>query len=194
MTSIKLKGESLINSKSNKSGTFQFAASGTLLRAGLILVSRCPGHPCSGAVGPEPFIINLQIDGFQPDPSSPFEVKGDFIGTGVWQRLSGAILGAAFTTFLGPRGFSGPCQTVYTQDQILASDGSTLLAEVTGTRCETSTGAYWTIGVYSPLSGTGRVQAITGCTGPITMDARADGSTALFLAGIATGGGGHRQK
>jgi hypothetical protein len=142
--------------------------------------------------GPAPFTINVQIGGFQPDPSSPFQVKGDFIGTGVWQTLTAPLLGPPFTSISGASGFTGSCQSEYGQHQIVTSDGSSLIAEVTGIRCVTAPGAHRTFGMYSPVGGTGRFQGITGGAGPITIDARADGSTTLFIAGITTGGGGHR--
>jgi len=150
---------------------------------------------------PEPINIKVEIDGFQPDPSSPFEVTGDYVGTGVWQHLVGPLLGPLFTSIPGPSGFTGSCQSEYSQDQIFASDGSTLLVEVTGIRCETTPGTHRTFGAYSPVSGTGRFQVVTAGTGPITIDVHADGSSTLFIGGVlhcvhrinvgsATGGAG----
>jgi hypothetical protein len=74
---------------------------------------------------------------------------------------------------------------------ITTSDGSTITANVTGTRCVPNDSPGATVGVYSFIGGTGQFSWITHGSGPITIDARADGSTSLFIAGTVTGGGGH---
>jgi hypothetical protein len=169
---------------------FRIVAAGTLLLAVAVLIA--PAIHVRAQSTTQPLIFNIRVDGFQPDPSSPFEVQGDFIGAGVWQTLTAPLLGPPFTSISGPSGFTGSCQSEFGQHQIVTPDGSTLIAEVTGTRCVTAPGAHRTFGMYSPVGGTGRFQGITGGAGPITIDARADGSTTLFIAGITTGGGGHR--
>ena len=183
-----------MNFEKNKARKFSMAATSVLLAAAAALVVPAIGVEAQ-STAPQSLSVNVQIDGFQPDSSSPFVVKGDFIGQGIWQRLIGPVLGTPFTLIPGAAGFAGAtCQPEYSQDQIITSDGSTITANVTGTRCvpNDSPGAHTTAGIYSFIGGTGRFSWITQGAGPITIDARADGSTSLFIAGTVTGGGGHR--
>ena len=144
---------------------FRIVAAGTLLLAVAVLIA--PAIHVRAQSTTQPLIVNIRIDGFQPDLSSPFEVQGDFIGTGAWQTLTAPLLGPPFTSITGPSSFTGSCQSEYAQHQIVTSDGSTLIAEVTGIRCVTAPGAHRTFGMYSPVGGTGRFQGITGALVPL---------------------------
>jgi hypothetical protein len=183
-----------MNFEKNKTRKFSMAVTSLLLAATAALVLPTTNVRAQSST-PQPLLFNLQIDGFQSDSSSPFVVKGDPIGQGVWKHLIGPVLGTPFTLIPAAAGFAGAtCQPEYSQDQITTSDGSTITANVTGSRCvpNDSPGAHTTIGVYSIVGGTGQFDWVTHGVGPITIDARADGSTSLFIAGAYTGGGGHR--
>ena len=46
-----------------------------------------------------------------------------------------------------------------------------------------SPGAHITLGIYSPVGGTGRFQSPAHGTGPVTIDAHADGFVSLHIGG-----------
>jgi hypothetical protein len=134
----------------------------------------------------------IDISGFQANSSSPFLLKGNLIGVdgAIWARLAGPSLSPTFAFIPAISGampaFTGAgCEAEYTQDQIVENDGSTLTVNVFGTRCEpgSSPGAHSTIGVYSIISGTGRLQGVTTGTGEVAIDAHADGSGVIHIAG-----------
>lgn len=130
-------------------------------------------------------------NGFQASSSSEFVVQGDPIGNkATWQRTLGPALGSPFGMIPSLSTFSGAgCRAEYSQDQIVTANKSTLSIDVWGYRCEPydpaalAASAHATNGVYSIQSGTGDFQSITGGTGSIQIDARADGSTFLRISG-----------
>ena len=130
--------------------------------------------------------VKFDARGKQADSSSPFLIKVDEYGTGVWQRLVGPVLSPPFATIPSSDGFNGAdCEMEYTQDQILFDDGSTITFNVHGVRCEdtASPGAHVTTGNYSITAGTGRFSNDPGGTGTVSIDARADGSAAITITG-----------
>jgi hypothetical protein len=130
--------------------------------------------------------VQFDARGKQTDSSSPFLIKVDVYGTGVWQRLLGPVLSPTFATIPSSGGFDGAdCAMEYSQDQILFDDGSTITFDVHGVRCEdtASPGAHVTTGNYSIIAGTGRFSIDPGGTGTVSIDARADGSAAITITG-----------
>ena len=130
------------------------------------------------------------VFGFQADSSSPFQVTTT-LGNGVWEHLVGPVFGSTFAMIPSVSGFAGAgCQAEYSKDRIVFDQGDTITLNVFGTRCESydSPGAHKTFGSYSFVSGTGRFQDVPQIgTGPITIDARADGSTTLVAVGCTNG-------
>jgi hypothetical protein len=130
--------------------------------------------------------VQFDARGKQASSSSPFLIKVDIYGTGVWQRLIGPVLSPTFATISSSGGFEGAdCAMEYSQDQILFDDGSTITFDVHGVRCEdtASPGAHVTTGNYSIIAGTGRFSNDPGGTGTVSIDARADGSAAITITG-----------
>jgi len=130
----------------------------------------------------------FKVDGIQANSSSPFVVSGDYIGAGtVWKHMIGPVLSTtAFAMIPSAPGFGGAgCYAEYSQDQIVAQEGSTITVDVYGTRCEPygSSGAHNTFGVYSILGGTGQFQVVNAGCGTITINVRADGSANLRIDG-----------
>jgi hypothetical protein len=91
-----------MNSDKNRTLKFSIAATSMLLAAAAALVVPAIAVHAQSTT-PQPLSVNIQIDGFQPDSSSPFVVKGDFIGQGVWQRLVGPVLGTPSPQSPAPR-------------------------------------------------------------------------------------------
>jgi hypothetical protein len=130
--------------------------------------------------------VQFDARGKQANSSSPFLIKVDMYGTGVWQRLLGPVLSSTFATIPPSGGFDGAgCEMEYSQDQILFHDGSTITFNVHGVRCEdtASPGAHVTTGNYSIIAGTGRFSNDPGGTGTVSIDAHADGSAAITITG-----------
>ena len=173
-------------SKMKRSLWLVVMTSAMFIVAGVVVVLTAPVRAQGGAANFQNF-HELLFKGFQADSSSPFIVKGDLIGTGVWQRVVGPVLGAPYTAIPAAPGFGGAtCQAEYDRAVIVAEDGSTLTADVYGTRCQPvgSSIAHTMIGVYTPVEGTGRFQGATG-SGPVTITAYNDGSSVLALEGFA---------
>jgi hypothetical protein len=153
--------------------------------AGVLAVRAVSAAPMQGQ-GPLAGFHELLIKGYQANSTSPFYVQGDLVGRGLWKRTAGPSLGPP--VLLPPAGdfLGGASQAEYGQFVIIAEDGSTLTADVYGTR---STPAGSSIartmnGVYTPVSGTGRFEGISG-SGPVTITTYGDGSQALALVGFA---------
>ena len=130
--------------------------------------------------------VQFDARGKQANSSSPFLIKVDVYGTGVWQRLVGPVLSPTFATIPSSGGFDGAgCEMEYSQDQILFDDGSTITFNVHGVRCEdtASPGAHVTTGNYSIIAGTGRFSNDPGGTGTVSIDAHADGSAVITITG-----------
>ena len=135
--------------------------------------------------------VQFDARGKQANSSSPFYIKVDVYGTGVWQRLIDPVLSPTFATIPPSVGFGGAgCEMEYSQDQILFDDGSTITFNVHGVRCAdtASPGAHVTTGNYSIVAGTGRFSNDPGGTGTVSIDARADGSTLITITGGCTQG------
>lgn len=133
--------------------------------------------------------IQFVVSGFQADSSSPFLLQGDLVGEGaVWQHVTGPFLGGTLTVIPGaPPSFGGVgCRTEYSQDQIVAEDGSTLTFNVYGVRCEPygSPGAHTTSASYSLVGGTGRFKNATLGGGTVSIDGHADGSATIHIGGF----------
>jgi hypothetical protein len=174
-------------SKSTKSRQLIALLKGGLAVAAVVAVilvpaTRARAQANNGDLRSDEFIVY----GFQEDSSAPFLVTTT-LGDGVWQHLVGPVLGPTYTLIPSVPGFAGAgCQAEYSQDQIRFQDGSTIKVNVFGTRCESSDspGAHKTFGIYSLVSGTGRfANAPQLGTGPVTIDARTDGSTTLVILG-----------
>lgn len=130
--------------------------------------------------------VQFDARGKQANSSSPFLIKVDVYGTGVWERLVGPVLSPTFAAIPSYGGFEGAsCEMEYSEDQILFDDGSTITFNVHGVHCEdtASPGAHVTTGNYSIIAGTGRFSNDPGGTGTVSIDARADGSAAITITG-----------
>ncbi len=132
----------------------------------------------------------LELDGYQPDSSSPLIVQGEPVGeNAIWQRIVGPLLSDTFAEIPGassPTTFNGAvCRAKYSQAQIVGKDGSTLTVNVYGLRCEPSAGGHLMNGIYTIEGGTGRFEDVLGGTGSIQIDERSDGSVVLRVAGRA---------
>ena len=163
------------------------AVAGTLLALALVIV--VPAVRVRAQPKASPALVQFVVSGFQADSSSPFVLSGDQIGEGaVWQHLDGPFISNTLGLIPGaPETFGGVgCRAEYSQDQIVAKDGSTITVNVFGTRCQpySSPGAHTTNGSYSLIGGTGRFKDVTHGTGTVTIDANADGSTSLAIEGF----------
>jgi len=174
---------------------------GTLMQPRLVVL-RClltlaalvvvPGIPAQAQSGAAQSSIQFVVSGFQANSSSPFLLQGDLVGEGaVWQHVAGPFLGGTLTVISGaPPSFGGVgCRAEYSQDQIVAEDGSTLTFNVYGVHCEPygSPGAHTTSASYSLVGGTGRFKDATLGGGTVSIDVHADGSATIHIGGfIAT--------
>jgi hypothetical protein len=152
-----------------------------LTMAAFVIMSALPIHAQANQ-----YPVKLDARGKQDNSSSPFRIKVDQLGTGVWQHLVGPVLSPTFATIPASGGFGGSdCAMEYSQDQILFDDGSTITFNVHGVRCEdaASPGTHVTTGNYSIIAGTGRFSNDPGGTGTVSIDARADGSAAITITG-----------
>jgi hypothetical protein len=152
-----------------------------LTLAAFVCVSALPIHAQE-----KQYPVKLDARGKQDNGSSPFRIKVDQEGTGVWQHLVGPIVSGTFATIPPSGAFGGAgCAMEYSQDQILFDDGSTITFNLHGVRCEdtASPGAHVTTGNYSIIAGTGRFSNDPGGTGTVSIDARADGSAAITITG-----------
>ena len=177
--------------KTGKTLKFRFAAFASALLVAMVVIAvlavRVRAEP-NADLG----LREIVISGFQANSSSPFLLQGTLIGEGaIWTRIAGPSLSPAFALIPATSGatpaFTGAaCQAEYTQDQIVTQDGSSITVNVFGTRCEpdSSPGAHSTTGVYSFVSGKGRFQHVTGGTGPVAIDAHADGSAYIHIGGF----------
>jgi hypothetical protein len=172
----------------------------TSLVGSAVVRSRDAGGPSSKAFvvkkeDPEPRFKLLVASGFQANSSAPLVLEGEMLGdSAVWKRLTDPIFSNTFAMIPPAAGGSTPfdgagCVTEYFQAEIVTPDGSTLTGSVYGVRCEphgssgTPTGAHNTNGIYAITGGTGKFEDVTRGVGTISIDARADGSTILFLEG-----------
>jgi len=155
-----------------------------LLALVAVLVPRVQAQPESSDLAVDEFIVN----GVQASSSSPFLVKGNLIGNGVWQHVIGPLLSGTLGLIPGTApSFGGVgCQAEYSQDQIETQEGSVLTLNVYGVRCKpyATPGAYTTIAACSVAGGTGRFQDVTSGTGTVTIDSRADGSASIHIGGF----------
>ena len=173
------------------------AVAGTLLA--LALVIAVPAVSVRAQPKASPTQVQFVVSGFQADSSSPFVLSGDQIGEGaVWQHLDGPFISNTLGLIPGAaETFGGVgCRAEYSQDKIVAEDGSAITVNVFGTRCQpySSPGAHTTNGSYSFVEGTGRFKDFTHGTGTVTIDTDADGSAAIHIGGFlikraCTGGG-----
>ncbi|SPF43390.1 exported hypothetical protein [Candidatus Sulfopaludibacter sp. SbA4] len=163
--------------------------SGVLLAAAAVAVLpnlRVHAQPGAPLLTPHPFAFF----GYQANESAPFQVQGDLIGeNAVWQRLVGPILSSVFATIPPGTGFPGaPCQAEYSQDQIVAQDG-TIQLQVFGFRCTPSPDPnFKKTAVYSITGGTGKFLDIVCGTGSILFDHHADGSVRFVASGTEWNG------
>jgi hypothetical protein len=150
----------------------------------VLVPPRVQAQPESSDLAVDEFIVN----GVQASSSSPFLVKGNLIGNGVWQQVIGPVLSGTLGLIPGTApSFGGAgCQAEYSQGQIETQDGSVLTFNVYGVRCKpyATPGAYTTIGAYSVAGGTGRFRDVTSGTGTVTIDSRADGSASIHIGGF----------
>ena len=110
----------------------------------------------SGGQAGDSAIQTFQADGFQADPSSPLTLQGDLLGTNAtWQTLVGPVRSNSLATLpsVSAAYDGGGCVAEYSQNQIVADDGSTLTLSIYGLRCEpynpsaASAGAHTNIGM-----------------------------------------------
>jgi len=132
--------------------------------------------------------IQFVVSGFQANSTAPFLLQGDLVGEGaVWQRVAGPFLSGTLALIPGAPTFGGVgCRAEYSQDQIVAQDGSTITVNVHGVHCEPydTPGAHTTTGSYSLVGGTGRFKDATLGSGTVTIDAHADGSATIHIGGF----------
>ena len=167
--------------KITKALLFSSLGSVLLTATCLVIMSALPAHSQQNQ-----YPVRFDARGLQANSSSPFYIKVDVYGTGVWQRLIDPVLSPTFATIPSSGGFDGAgCEMEYSQDQILFDDGSTITFNVHGVRCEdtASPGAHVTTGNYSIIAGTGRFSNDPGGTGTVSIDAHADGSALISISG-----------
>lgn len=132
--------------------------------------------------------IRFEVSGFQTNSTAPFLLQGDLVGEGaVWQHVAGPFLSGTLTLIPGAPTFGGVgCRAEYSQDQIVAQDGSTLTVNVHGFHCEPydSPGAHTTTGSYSLVGGTGIFKDATLGGGTVSIDVHADGSATIHIGGF----------
>ena len=177
--------------------TSALLAVSSLVVSAVVRARDAGGRSSKGFVvkGEEPRFKLLVASGFQDNSSAPLILEGEMLGDGaVWKRLTDPIFSNTFAMIPPAAGGSTPfdgagCLTEYFQAEIVTSDGSTLTGSVYGVRCEpngssgTPTGAHNTNGIYAITGGTGKFKGVTRGVGSISIEARADGSTILFLEG-----------
>src|SRR5581483_4378846 len=89
--------------------------------------------------------------------TSPFYIKGEPFGAGVWKAVSPPVPGGKFANLPSSANFAGAdCHTESRRVQIVATDGSTTVYNLVGYTCVQPSGASTTNGLYDIVSGTGR--------------------------------------
>ena len=140
--------------------------------------------------GAGPSLQQFSLTGFQSNSSAPFVLQGDLVGNGaIWKHVINPVLGTTVGVVSSPPG-GAVFQVEYSQDQIVAQDGSTITVNLYGIRSTPtgSTGAHITNGAYDIVSGTGRYQGIRG-TGTVTINVHDDGTAFILIGGSHCSGG-----
>ena len=115
----------------------------------------------------------IDIIGVRANATSPFYIKGEPFGAGVWEALSPPVAGGKFAAMPSSSNFAGAdCHTDTRQVKITATDGSTSVYNLVGYTCVQPTGATTTNGMYDIVSGTGRFADWTAGTHRMSVNKR----------------------
>jgi hypothetical protein len=127
----------------------------------------------------------IDIIGVRANATSPFYIKGEPFGAGVWKPFSPPVKGDKFAALPSSPNFPGAdCHTDTRRVQIVATDGSTSEYNLVGYTCVQPSGASTTNGMYDIVSGTGRFADWTAGGGIFSIDEHADGQAFLALSGM----------